>query len=184
MATDNGNQNQQDAYMRDIDAEAREKGLTRERVLRERSGGQGIESVSEHDQAISGQQSNSASGQSDTGGYSQPENWPNRQPAPGSFQGQDQGQGSYQQQQSYDQSGGLQDGYRDTQGSSYDRVQGDPSEAQNVTDPTQSGIQPANNQPGKRVDAPGRETGTAWGQDQQTGSGSTTGTSERRNPAD
>jgi hypothetical protein len=54
-------------------------------------------------------------------------------------------------------------------------------QAQEGYDPTHSGVRQAHNKPGTRVDAPGRETGTAWGEDQQMGL--STDTSNRRNPA-
>lgn len=81
-----------------------------------------------------------------------------------------------------------QDGYRDTEGStygesksSYGQPQGGKGPAEQGFDPAHSGAQPAKNVPGTKIDAPGRETGTAWGEDQQMGY--TTDTPDRRNPA-
>ena len=78
--------------------------------------------------------------------------------------------------------GQLQGNYNQGQQQYYDQAQGNPAPIQQVNDPSQSGVQPSINQPGQRVDMPGRETGTAWGEDQQNGY--TTDTSDRRNPAD
>lgn len=141
----------------------------------------------------SGQQSYEASGQSDNGGYSQPETGFGQRQTPGGFtQGPDgYNQGSYNQQGSYsDNQTNLpnQDGYRDTQGSGYGQGQNENSQsgdtnapAQQGYDPTHSGVRHAQNEPGKSVDVPGRETGTAWGEDQQMGY--TTDTSDRENPS-
>jgi hypothetical protein len=73
-----------------------------------------------------------------------------------------------------------QDGYKETEGHSY-APSPDAKKAQEGYDPTHSGARKAQNRPGKRVDTPGRETGTSWGEDQQMGI--TTDTSDRRNPA-
>ena len=78
-----------------------------------------------------------------------------------------------------------QDGYRDTQGSGYASPDSHPDAskvgAQEGYDPTHSGVRHAQNKPGQPVDVPGRETGTAWGEDQQMGK--STDTPDRRNPA-
>jgi hypothetical protein len=74
----------------------------------------------------------------------------------------------------------LRDGYKDTQGMGYDQ-HSNTDQAQQRDDPAHSGVQHAQNQPGKQVDTPGRETGTAWGKDQQMGY--STDTPDRRNPA-
>lgn len=80
-----------------------------------------------------------------------------------------------------------QDGYLETQGRGYGNSEnhyGEPSganSAQQGYDPAHSGVRHAKNQPGTRVETPGRETGTSWGEDQQMGQ--TTDTPDRRNPA-
>ena len=84
----------------------------------------------------------------------------------------------------------LQNGYRENQGSGYDQEphSSAPTSEDAVArsrqgyDPRQSGVRPAKNRPGEHVDAPGRKTGTAWGEDLQMGS--TTDTPDRKNPAD
>ena len=82
---------------------------------------------------------------------------------------------------------GRQDGYSETQGTGYGQSQnttGQPADApqsQDNYDPTHSGVRHAQNQPGTRPQAPGRETGTSWGEDQQMGA--TTDTPDRKNPA-
>jgi hypothetical protein len=80
-----------------------------------------------------------------------------------------------------------QDGYLETQGENYGRSEehyGEPASsnpAQQGYDPAHSGARQAKNRPGTRVETPGRETGTSWGEDQQMGT--TTDTPDRRNPA-
>jgi len=80
-----------------------------------------------------------------------------------------------------------QDGYRETEGESYGpsgERYGEPASENPVQqgyDPAHSGAREAKNRPGTRVETPGRETGTSWGEDQQMGS--TTDTPDRRNPA-
>ena len=84
----------------------------------------------------------------------------------------------------------MQNGYRENQGSGYDEEQHSPTpvsedavaRAHQGYDPTHSGVRHAKNRPGEHVDAPGRETGTAWGQDLQMGS--TTDARDQKNPAD
>jgi hypothetical protein len=79
----------------------------------------------------------------------------------------------------------MRDGYAETQGSDYGVIHNGvgrpPSDAQEGYDPAHSGVRHARNQPGKQVDEPGRETGTAWGEDLQMGK--TDNPEERRNPA-
>lgn len=134
----------------------------------------------------SGAQSYNASGQSNTGGYSQPESGSDRsqggvtQPQSGYNQGEYNQPGSYSQEQ--DENIKLRDGYKDTEGTGYNRQGGDTAQAaQEGYDPTQSGVRQAQNEPGKRVDVPGRETGSSWGEDQQMGYD--TDTPDRKNPA-
>ena len=82
---------------------------------------------------------------------------------------------------------GLHDGYRQTEGEGYGEsgahnAQDQPeAPAQQGYDPRHSGVRHAQDQPGKRVDEPGRETGSAWGEQLQMGH--TTDTPDRRNPA-
>ncbi len=84
----------------------------------------------------------------------------------------------------------MQNGYRENQGSGYDEEPHSSTQAPKDAseraiqgyDPTHSGVGHAKNHPGEHVNAPGRETGTAWGQDLQEGS--TTDTPNRKNPAD
>jgi hypothetical protein len=84
--------------------------------------------------------------------------------------------------------GMRQDGYLETEGSGYGASQsrvGEPASAnpaQQGYDPAHSGVQPARNQPGRRSEIPGREEGTAYGENRQMGY--TTDTPDRRNPAD
>ncbi len=101
--------------------------------------------------------------------------------SPNSNNTQQSGQGS---------SDNLQNGYRENQGSGYDEEPHSPTPVsddaaarpQQGYDPTHSGVRQSKNRPGVHVDAPGRETGTAWGQDLQMGS--TTDTPNRKNPSD
>src|SRR5438270_964918 len=94
------------------------------------------------------------------------------------------------QQTGQSSSDSMQNGYRENQGSGYDEEPHSPTlvsddaatRAKQGYDPTHSGVRHAKNRPGERVDAPGRETGTAWGQDLQMGS--TTDTRDQKNPAD
>jgi hypothetical protein len=89
-----------------------------------------------------------------------------------------------------DSSDQMQNGYRVTQGSGYGQEAHTPTQApedavaqsEQGYNPAHSGVQPAKHQPGEHVDAPGREIGTAWGEDLQMGS--TTDTRDRKNPAD
>lgn len=80
-----------------------------------------------------------------------------------------------------------QDGYQETEGSGYGESQntmGQPAQenpAQQGYDPAQSGTQPSKKQQGARVPAPGRETGTAWAENEQMGY--STDTPDRGNPA-
>lgn len=78
-----------------------------------------------------------------------------------------------------------QDGYLETEGYGHTEERyGEPAStnpAQQGYNPAHSGARHAKNQPGKRVETPGRETGTSWGEDQQMGY--TTDTPDRRNPA-
>ncbi|MBV9690962.1 MAG: hypothetical protein JO202_14790 [Ktedonobacteraceae bacterium] len=125
----------------------------------------------------SGTQSYNSPRQSETGSYSQPAN--NRDPSQAdTTQPQSESaQGATNQGQDDIE---LRDGYKDTQGMGYDQ-RGSTDQAQQGYDPTHSGVRHAHNQPGERVDTPGRETGTAWGEDQQMGY--STDTPDRRNPA-
>ena len=83
--------------------------------------------------------------------------------------------------------GPRQDGYLETEGGAYGQSKqhyGQPASetpAQQGYDPTHSGVRHARNRPGARVETPGRETGTAWGEDQQMGK--STDTPDRQNPA-
>ncbi|QBD82654.1 hypothetical protein EPA93_44490 [Ktedonosporobacter rubrisoli] len=95
--------------------------------------------------------------------------------------------GVQQSEQDADLNQQLRDGYRETEGDSYGQSHNmsapEPGAipAQRGYDPAHSGVRHARNRPGERIDNPGRETGTAWGEDQQMGY--TTDTSDRRNPA-
>jgi hypothetical protein len=85
----------------------------------------------------------------------------------------------------YDRPG---DGYRDTEGAGYGQSQNSYARpegtipAQQGYDPAHSGARQSHKEPGKRVESPGRETGIAWGEDQQMGY--TTDTPDRKNPAE
>ena len=136
----------------------------------------------------SGQQSSTVSDASGNRGFSEPE----------SGYGQPQAQGGnvqplsgynesvYNQPGTYSEGQGSlrphMDGMRDTEGSTYDQLQGDPSLAEKTASPNRSGVQPPIKTPGMTVDTPGRETGDAWGMDEQMGL--STDTSDRRNPAE
>ncbi len=72
----------------------------------------------------------------------------------------------------------LQDGYSDTEGREYEREQ--PAHEQIAgRDPAHSGARHARNKPGTPATAPGREEGTAWGENKQTGQGQ-----NPKNPSD
>ena len=133
----------------------------------------------------SGQQSSTSSDSSSAGGFGQPESGFGQQAQGGSVQPQSgYNQSDYNQPGTYSQEQGGQqrmDGMRDTEGSNYDQKQGDTNLAEQPANANRSGAQPAVNTPGTAVDTPGRDTGSAWGQDEQMGQG--TDRSERRNPA-
>jgi hypothetical protein len=80
------------------------------------------------------------------------------------------------------------DGYRGTEGAGYGQPRNSYARpestipAQQGYDPARSGVREAHDQPGKPVESPGRETGIAWGEDQQMGY--TTDTPDRKNPAE
>lgn len=135
----------------------------------------------------SGQQTSNSVGQSENGEYSQPESGFGQPDAQG---GNTQGpggynQGTFNQSGSYSDAQGApqqrQEGYRDTEGSGYGQPAPDAVPAQEGYDPAHSGVRHAQNKPGEKVDVPGRETGSSWGQDQQMGY--TTDTPDRKNPA-
>jgi hypothetical protein len=79
----------------------------------------------------------------------------------------------------------MRDGYAETQGSAYGAIQNSvghaPSDVQEGYDPAHSGVRRARGQPDRKVDEPGRDTGTAWREDLQMGK--TDNPEERRNPA-
>jgi hypothetical protein len=147
--------------LEDIDAIAKEEGTTRAKILQEiASGARSPELAS----AAQGEPS-VGQGASQQGGFSQEYNSDQFQSSPSN----------------------RQDGYNETQGTGYGQTQNtagqpvDATQAQNDYDPTHSGVRHAQNQPGTRPPAPGRETGTSWGEDQQMGA--TTDTPDRKNPA-
>lgn len=94
------------------------------------------------------------------------------------------------QQSGQNASDRMQNGYRENQGDGYEEEPHSSTQAPKEAnaravqgyDPTHSGVRHSKNRPGEHVDAPGRETGTAWGQDLQEGS--TTDAPDRKNPAD
>ena len=68
------------------------------------------------------------------------------------------------------------DGYRETEGpaygdshSGYGTPEGGLASAEQGYNPAHSGVQPAKHKPGETINAPGRDTGTAWGEKQQMG---------------
>lgn len=68
------------------------------------------------------------------------------------------------------------DGYRETEGpaygdshSGYGTPEGGLAPAEQGYNPAHSGVQPAKHKPGETINAPGRDTGTAWGENQQMG---------------
>lgn len=134
----------------------------------------------------SGQQSSTSSDASGVGGYGQPESGFGPDAQGGSVEPKSgYNQASHNQQGTYSESqGDLQpdnDGLRDTLGSDYtSQQQNNPGMAQQGYDPTHSGTRRAQNTPGEVVDTPGRDVGSAWGDDEQMGS--STDTSDRRNP--
>ena len=85
--------------------------------------------------------------------------------------------GSYSQSQSG--SGLRRDGYGDMQTGDYNQGQS-VSQGQEGYDPGHSGVRHAQNQPGKRVDTPGEDSGTAWGENLQMGK--TTDTPDQARP--
>ena len=125
----------------------------------------------------SGTQSYNSSGQSENGGYSQPESRGDRSQGDAT---QPQSGGTQDTASQGDDDIKLRDGYKDTQGMGYDQHR-NADQAQQGYDPAHSGVRHAQNQLGKQVDTPGRETGSAWGEDQQMGY--STDTPDRRNPA-
>lgn len=142
-----------------------------------------------YDPGSSGQQSTYASGQNSNSGFSQPESWNttgNQGPAnTGNTQG-GFNNSNYNQEGTYSESQGQsqqrQDGYAETQGRGYGSSADTPyTSSQQDVDPARSGVQPAQNRPGERINAPGRETGNSWEETQQNGY--TTDTPDRRNPA-
>lgn len=56
----------------------------------------------------------------------------------------------------------LRDGYSENLDSGYEVAVPHPERALESADPRRSGVQPAPNKPGKRVDTPGREGENAW----------------------
>jgi hypothetical protein len=73
---------------------------------------------------------------------------------------------------------GLVDGYAVTEGEDYATPQGDEREGY---DPAHSGVRHAANKPGSPAQTPGRDEGTAWSAQEQ--SGSIRDTYDRKNPA-
>jgi hypothetical protein len=73
---------------------------------------------------------------------------------------------------------GLVDGYAETEGEDYAAPQGDEREGY---DPAHSGARHAPNKPGARRETPGRDEGTAWSAQEQ--SGSLRDTYDRKNPS-
>ncbi len=153
---------------------------TREQALQAGANARGQGPIS------SGQQSSTSSDSSGVGGYGVPESGfgadaqrSSSEPMGGYKQG------SYNQDGMYSESqGDLQprnDGLRDTFGSDTNQQQNNPGMAQQGYDATKSGAKRAQNTPGEVVDTPGRDVGSAWGEDEQMGS--STDTSERRNPS-
>jgi hypothetical protein len=147
--------------LEDVDAIAREEGTTRAKILEE------IASGARSPELASAAQGNMPVDHGDTqqNGLSQ----------------------EYNSDQFQSNPSGRQDGYSETQGAGYGQAQNaagqpaDATQAQNDYDPTHSGVRHAQNKPGTRPPDPGRETGTAWGEDQQMGA--TTDTPDRKNPA-
>jgi len=155
-------------------------GSERERMLKQ--------NAITNDQApiSSGQQSSTSTDASGNAGYSQPESGFGQQAQGGNVQSQSgYNESAYNQPGTYSEGQGSlrphMDGMRDTEGSGYDQLHGDPTLAEKTANPNRSGTQPAVNTPGAAIDTPGRETGNAWGNDEQMGS--STDTSDRRNPA-
>ncbi len=87
-----------------------------------------------------------------------------------------------------EQSRRLRSGYRATEGDEeYGEVRNGTGEppggvvsAETGFDPTHSGVQPAKNIPGEQIETPGRDTGTAWGENKQMGK--TTDRPNKENP--
>jgi hypothetical protein len=158
---------------------SQQSGSERDRTLQQTANQRGLGPIS------SGQQSSTSSDSSSAGGFSQPESGFGQQ---GGYVQPQTGynESSYNQPGTYSQSQGdlrpHMDGLRNTQGSSYDSAPGSPDLAEKSGDPNRSGTQPAINTPGTVVDTPGRDTGSAWGMDEQMGS--STDTADRRNLAE
>ncbi len=160
-------------------SESSMSGSIRDRALQNSANERGQGSIS------SGQQSSTSSDSSGVGGYSTPESGFGSDAQAGHTQPQSgYNESAYNQPGTYSQSQGDlkpdMNGVQDTQGSGYGQGAGNSRNAERG-DPAQSGVRTAQNTPGESVDTPGRETGTAWGEDQQMGS--TTDTSDRSNPA-
>ena len=153
----------QNVPLENVDAAAKAEGTTRAKVLRDVADG----AQSPQDVGHAGQQGNASAGQGATN--------------------QDVFSQEYNSDQFQSNPSGRQDGYNETQGAGYGQAQNtagqpaDATQAQSGYDPAHSGVRHAQNQPGTRPPAPGRETGTSWGEDQQMGE--TTDTPDRKNPA-
>ncbi len=78
----------------------------------------------------------------------------------------------------------MRDGYAETERAGYgpveNRVGHTRSNAQQGFDPAQSGVRRSKRRPGEEADEPGRETGTAWGEELEMGE---TDNPNRKNPA-
>ena len=157
-------------------------GTERERMLKQN------EVANDQAPISSGQQSSTSTDTSGNAGFSQPESGFSQPQAQGHNAQPLSGynESTYNQPGTYSEGQGSlrphMDGMRDTEGINYDQLQGDPNLAEKTANPNRSGIQPAINKPGTNVDTPGRDTGSAWGNDEQMGS--STDTSERRNLAE
>ena len=78
----------------------------------------------------------------------------------------------------------MRDGYAETERGGYgpveNRIGHTRSSAQQGLDPTQSGVRRSKRRSGEEADEPGRETGTAWGEELEMGE---TDNPNRKNPA-
>ena len=78
----------------------------------------------------------------------------------------------------------MRDGYAETERGGYGPVENSVgqthSNAQQGLDPAHSGVRRSKRRPGEKADEPGRETGTAWGEELEMGE---TDNPRRKNPA-
>lgn len=167
--------NQRNVTLEDIDAAAEAAGTTREKVI-ENINAAAKENVPHH---AWGEARNQPAQADVDYGVSQSESTAEQQRLP-----QDpDSQLTYHTDASGNQHL-MRDGYAETERGGYGPVENQAghaaSNAQEGYDPTQSGVRRSKRQPGQQVNEPGRETGTAWGEELEMGE---TDNPHRTNPA-